>query len=183
MQGEFRVAEAPVEICRPRDAVRVKQIGDVGPEIRQRVAGKPGLAARARFATVHLGRIEFPAGGDPPRKYLEVPGLAPGRNRFVELILQHVVLRVGPIVGQVGPVVITHHVDRTRRRRRAAQFGIEDVRTPAPVAAPVRRLALLPQLEFALDDEAVHLAAVDLGDLVWIVVRSAVVARIVVGIR
>ena len=97
----------------------------------------------------------------------EVRRQAPGVVRLEHVVLEDEVARVVPVVRDLVPVVVAHHV-RCRGRQRAT--GIVGVVTGEE--APLPRLRL----------EAVHLPAVDVVDRVDRVVRAAGVAvgRVVV---
>jgi hypothetical protein len=86
---------------------------------------------------------------------------APRVVRLEHVVLEHEVARVVPVVRDLVPVVVAHHV-RRRRRQRAARVVGGVTREEAPLAC----LAL----------EAVHLAVIDVADRVDRVVRAARVA-------
>ena len=118
-----------------------------------------GLAAH-RVAVLRAARR--PAGDEG-----EVRRQAPRVVRLEHVVLKHEVARVVPVVRDLVPVVVAHHVGR-RGRQRAARV----VRVVTREEAPLARLAL----------EAVHLAVIDVADRVDRVVRAARVAigRVVV---
>src|ERR1700730_9612632 len=70
-------------------------------------------------------------------------GQAPGCNRLEHVVLQYVVVGPSPVVGNLGPGVISHHISG---------------------AAGAERLVLA--------DEPIHLSAVDVGSRVGRTVRA-----------
>ena len=93
---------------------------------------------------------------------------APRGDRLEHVILEHELLGVGPVVGDVGGGLVAHHVRHTRPG--SAQ------RVVGPDAGVVGTLE-------GLADEAIHLAAVDVADRVRMTMGTAGVdeAGVVVG--
>src|SRR5690348_5728094 len=76
----------------------------------------------------------------------EVGGQAPGGVRLEHVVLEHEVLGVRPVIGDVGAGVVAHDVGRGGLRA----DGVVGVATAAP-----------PML--GLGNEAIHLAAIHVG--------------------
>ncbi len=89
-------------------------------------------------------------------------GQAPRGVGLEEVVLQHEVLRVGPVVRDLPCVVVAHHVGCVRRERATRRVDVLDA---LEVVRPAR-----------LADEAVHLAGAHVVHLVEVVVRPAAVA-------
>src|SRR5579864_4444373 len=85
-------------------------------------------------------------------------GQTPGSIRFEHAILQHEVLGVAPVVGNLPRIVIAHHVGRL------TADAIRIDRKPATTTAALR-----------LRDEAIHLAPADVGLRVALAMRSTAV--------
>ena len=85
-------------------------------------------------------------------------GQTPRRVRLEHAVLEHVVVGICPIVGNLAPVVVAHDVLRLRIR-----------------AARVVWVDASNRFARSLRYEAVHLAAVDIGDRGLLTVRSSVV--------
>jgi len=103
--------------------------------------------------------------GGPLGDHEEVLGQAPGGVGLEHPVLEHEVVGVGPVVGDLVAGVVAHHVGLV-----AAAGRVVGLRAP---------LATF----LGLGDEAVHLAAVDVGDGIHLAVRSAAVdvVGVVVG--
>src|SRR5207253_7385216 len=150
----------------PGDAGAVQQVGHVGPSVdRRRPAGvvllaEVGWIARALQRVGAAGRLVVGGAVRRPFGNLEqVLGQRPGGVGFEHVVLQHEVVGVGPVVGDVPAVVVTHHVGAGA----AAGTG----RVVRVGAAPLGLLRLA--------DEPVHLPAVDVGGGVDLTVRAAAV--------
>jgi hypothetical protein len=117
-----------------------------------------------------IGVVRVAAQGTPARDQRQVRGLAPPEVRFEQVVLEHEVVRVGPVVGNVSTVVETHDIW-------ACALG------PAGRLRCVVPFVAEPAGGIPLGDEAVHLAVVDVcfGGVVGVgpaVVRRV---RVVVG--
>ena len=166
---------ALLHVVLPAHARVVKEVRQVGPGVGRRVArmgsitlpgdvhGGPqiGVAARRDAA--------FCAAGRPTGDHVEVGGEAPGPDALVHVILQHVVLGVGPVVRDLAGVVPTDRVgaptlaagSRALRRRRV----LGAVRVPPPDRP---------------GDEPVHPSAVDVLERRMGRVGAAAVDEVVV---
>jgi hypothetical protein len=104
------------------------------------------------------------------RAQVQLRGQAPRRDRLEQVVPQHEVERVGPVVRDLARVVVAHHVRLRGRERAERRVG----RAHAAGGAAAPRFA----------DEPVHLAAVHVAHGVQMLVRAAAVpvARVVVGI-
>ena len=150
----------------PRDVrPRVEELAVVGGrEVRgQRRVGIGVLdvaATRGRVERVRTERRPF-------GHHVQVRGEAPGVVGLEHVVLEDVLLRVGPVVGNLAGVVVAHDVDaRGQARAHVAGLG-------AGAAVRVLRAAVHPLLR--LGHEAVHPSVVDVGHGVVDRVRAAVV--------
>ena len=172
------------DVVAPADVVLVEQVGEVGPGVDR----LPGLASRCssdrpgrrrrRARLWALGRpglqgvdaagrvVLLRAVGRPLRDEEEVGRQAPRGVRLEHVVLQDEVLGVGPVVRDVARGVVAHHVGLYRVG--ACRIGGIEA-------------ALAPRLGLA--DEAVHLAAGDVGDGVDRRVRSSAVHVGMVDVR
>ena len=151
----------------PAHVVPVQEVGQVGP-------GEAGYA-RGPLVGVQVRRSERgPAGGDqsgvaalrrPARDDVQVGRLAPAEVRLEQVVLQHEVPGVRPVVGDLAGVVPAH-----------------DVQTVQTAAGGVERRGAAVLRRERLADEAVHLPLVDVGHGAAGSVRAARVrvARVVV---
>ncbi len=145
-------------VVRPADVVPVQQPGDVGPDVRTRrpIRGDPCLAVIGSVASRELQvrstthRIaEVGARRRPARHQEQMGGKRPRRLGREHVVLQHEVLRVRPVVRDLGGGVIAHDV-RLAARTPLGLPALEDV---GMVLAPVADLLQRP-------DEPVHPRAV-----------------------
>ncbi len=167
---------AVLHVVPPADVVGVQQPGDVRPgQVDGRLAGGQllldGLAelvvlVRPDDVVDAAVRRAVAAPGGPGRDHVEVVGQRPRLDRLEHVVVQDEVPGVGPVVRELGPGVIAHHV------RRGSHHAGRIVRHPARL---VRRIPL--------PDEAVHRAATDVGDRVGLAVRAAAVHVGPVAIR
>src|SRR5260370_30959932 len=93
-------------------------------------------------------------------------GQAPRSVRFEHMVLQHERPCIGPVVWDVQTVVVAHHV----RSRGVGANRIDSVEAALSAA-------------FGLCNEAVHLAAVNIGDTMFCAVGSAAVGVLRIVIR
>src|SRR5262249_48335163 len=123
---------AVVEVVAPAHVVLVQQPGEVGPRVRGRVvrgrAPRRGAARAAHRVMARAGRR--PAGGQG-----QVGGQAPGAAGLERHVVEHEVLRVRPVVRDVGAGVVPHHVQRLAGAgaRAAAALGLGDEAVYLPV--------------------------------------------------
>ncbi len=149
----------------PRHVEAVEQPRDVGPRV-DRPLSVPPLVLRAlelhvRDARHRIAGVE--ARRRPPGDQEQVRGKGPAVGRREHPILQHVRVRVPPVVGDLLARHVAHHVglllgSEERRAVRVRTLG-------APVLRRRERV-----------DEPVHRAAVDRGDGRALVVRTSLVA-------
>jgi hypothetical protein len=175
--GVVAVGLCPLlHVVRPGDVVLVEQIGHVGPREGD------GTGARTQRRGVGLrrllrgvGAVQRPlaaagravgAPGRPARDHVEVGDVGPRRRRLEHVVVEHEVLGVGPVVRDLGPRVVAHHV-----RRALVDTG----RVGGAGAGVASGVPLL--------DEPVHLASCDVGLGVDVAVGAAPVdvGGVVVG--
>jgi hypothetical protein len=165
----------PEEVVAPRHVVAVQQIGEIGPRVVGLAVRRVLRLVRRRervLQRVHAARgvMRPVAAGRPLRDQVQLRGQAPRRDRLEQVVPQHEVARVGPVVRDLALVVVAHHVRLRGRERAERRVG----RGHAAGDAAGPRLA----------DEAVHLAAVHVAHGVQVLVRAAAVpvARVVVRV-
>ena len=147
-------------------------VGERGIRDRRRRARRgirwlllPSCAGEVERQARHLQRVGATrrivmggAIGRPLRDHEQVRGQAPRCVRFEHVVLEHEVLRVGPVVGDLASVVPPHHI-------RCGRVG----------AGRVRGVGAVPAARLGLGDEAVHLPAVDVGGGVALAVGTTAV--------
>jgi hypothetical protein len=147
--------------------VPVQQVREVGPPVERAVriaperrAGRlvePVQVAGAAGGPPGVVALRGPAGGEP-----EVGGEAPAPVGLEHVVVEDVVASVGPVVGQLAPVVVAHDV-------RVAERG---------AARPGRRPSAAADHAGVGDaDEAIHLAAVHRLSSGLGAVRAAAIAK------
>ena len=145
----------------------VEQVGEVRPRPGRPALDRVGRRRRPRIRRAAHRVERGPARGRPGRDQEHVRRLAPAEGRFEQVVLQHEVACVLPVVGDLARSVVPHHVGAGR---------VVDAGGSVRIRAAVDGVA-------AADlgvDEAVHLAAVDVGDRRDRVVRPARVAVVAV---
>ena len=158
---------AAVDVVAPTDAVLVQEVGDVCPRIVRGLAGRVAGPSRRRARSLH-GRVAAhrdalaSAARRPAGDEVEVLGQAPGRIGLEHVVLEHEVAGVIPVVGDLAPVVVSHDVRPLRQVGAARIVEVE--------------LAIVDAAAFGLPDEAVHLAAVDVGYGVAVSMRPTRIA-------
>src|SRR5579884_1591231 len=158
---------ARLDVVLPTDLMLEEQVGQVRPGVVRLAAGGVGVGRVLQPVDATHGIPGLAALGRPLGDHVEVGGETPRGVRLEHVVLQDELLGVGPVVGDLPRVVVAHHV-RAAAGRAGRQVGVD----AAPDAA------------LRLGNEAVHLAAVDVGDGVGGRVRPAVVevGGVVVGV-
>ena len=146
-----------VEVVAPADVVRVQQVGQVGPG--ERLGDVVGPVPRHQVALAAHRVLRVGALGGPRGDHRQVGGEAPGRYRLEHVVVQHEVLGVRPVVGDVGPHVVAHDL-------------VGDALMAAGAAALL-----------GVGDEAIHLPAVHVRQAVGGLVRRAGILVLVVHER
>ena len=107
------------DVVGPADVLLVQQIGDVGPGVvKLAVVGRGCRAVerrvgvRALVVAVTVRRVDrVRAVRRPLGDHVQVDGQAPRGVGLEHVVLEHVVLGVAPVVGDLAGVVVAHHVD------------------------------------------------------------------------
>src|SRR3989440_7147105 len=89
------------------------------------------------------------------------------------MVLQHVVLGIGPVVRDVRAIMVAHHLGRRSLTLPSGAIGAGGIRQVGAVRAATQ----------GFTDETIQLAAVDIGSHVDLLVRTAGVAVLVVEVR
>ena len=151
--GQAVGRRAALDIRRPRHAVAVQQVREVGPPVERAVRVAAQRRARPVAWPVEIRgararRVRIAAPGRPARNEPEVRRQAPTPVRLEHVVLEDEVPRVGPVVRDLAAVVVAH-----------------DVRVPETDARRAVRLAeaLADELTVGDADEAVHASAVDIA--------------------
>ena len=99
------------KVVSPADVVLVEQVGQIGPGvgIRVRRGGQPRVLERGS-ATHGVARVA--AFGGPTRNHEQVRRQAPRCVWFEHVVLEDVVARPGPVVGDFALVHVAHDVGR-----------------------------------------------------------------------
>jgi hypothetical protein len=155
------------DVVAPGDSGAVHEVGQVRPGIDRwlgvgmlghiEVRRIPRVVDRVRAVL----RVVVHALRRPLGHREQVSRQTPRRVGFEHVVLQDEVLRVGPVVGDLAPVVIAHHVAPGNRGRTVRRVGV------GASAAALRILGL--------PDKAVHPAVVDVGQRVLVTVRATAV--------
>ncbi len=163
---------AAFDVIPPADLALVQQVGEVGPGIIG--CGRAGLAAMPEIRRiagalerVHAGaRVGATALGGPLRDHEQVLRQTPGCVGLEHPVLEDEVVGVRPVVGDLVPGVVAHHVGLVAAAGRVVGDGT----------------ALATAL--GLGHKPIHLAGVDVGQRIGLAVRSAAVhiMGVVVGV-
>ena len=152
--GAVRLAAVRDEVA-PAHMGLVQEIGEIGPRVRP---GADDVRLRrssddarqgSEVGGARAGIVRVGAASAPPRNQIEVGREAPGSHPFEQMILQDEVVRVGPVVRDLGSRVVPHHVRDRRRLGRRTAGGF--------VRVNAEPLAALEGCSY----EAVHTATVD----------------------
>ena len=127
------------DVVAPAHVVLVQQVGEVGPR-RSPAACRLPLAAGRRAASVGLAAHRVAvlrAVGRPAGDEYRCAGRLQDVSGLEHVVLEDEVLRVVPVVRDLAPVVVAHHVGR-RRRQRAARGCRAGVQARCAAAARLR---------------------------------------------
>ncbi len=147
----------------PGHTVLVEQVRDVGPCVRGGVAavGPPSVAGvvqvrRTAHRVMEIRTIRRPGGGQE-----QVRGQRPRVARREHPVLQDELIRIGPVVRDLGAGVEPHDVGLARRTALGLSTRADVRMTLARVAAPAHGL-----------DEAVHLTPVNVAHRCGVIVGA-----------